>query len=300
MTLLNSLTLSETKDNGAQSLENSNGNFPAPQDFRNMDADFGLSNYHQPYNNTTSFVWALPFGEGKRWLSSPSPVVNALVGGWELAGINSVYAGEPVTFIYNARRDVRRLRHRAGLPRRQQLPAERDLRSDGRGRERTINNWFNRACVALPTDPSQPFGNAERNSVRGPKFWQLDLVASKRVALGGPAQFELAHRGVQRAEPDELPRAERQPQRRRVRHHHLDLRSAPAAAGVQGPVVARAVLVLLALARVSSHPRKRRSSSRTAAPAVIGPSTRSRPIAWPSRWARTSSSPISSRRKTAC
>ena len=59
------------------------------------------------------------------------------------------------------------------------------------GDERTINNWFNRACVAVPTDPSQPFGNAERNSVSGPKYWSLDLVASKRVPLGGPAQFEL-------------------------------------------------------------------------------------------------------------
>ena len=102
VTLLNSLTLSEAKDNGAQSLENSNGNFPAPQDFRNLDADFGLSNYHQPYNNTTSFVWALPFGEGRRWLSAASPVVNAIAGGWELAGINSIYAGEPITFQYNA------------------------------------------------------------------------------------------------------------------------------------------------------------------------------------------------------
>ena len=73
-TLLSSLTLSETKDNGAQSLENSNGNFPAPQDFRNMGADFGLSNYHQPYNSTTSFVWSLPFGRGARWGSNVSPV----------------------------------------------------------------------------------------------------------------------------------------------------------------------------------------------------------------------------------
>ena len=70
VTLLSSLTLSETKDNGAQSLENSNGNFPAPQDFRNLDADFGLSNYHQPYNSTTSFVWSLPFGAGRRWRST--------------------------------------------------------------------------------------------------------------------------------------------------------------------------------------------------------------------------------------
>ena len=44
--------------------------------------------------------------------------------------------------------------------------------------------------MVAPTDPSQPFGNAPRNTVRGPKFWQLDLAASKRFALGGPAQFE--------------------------------------------------------------------------------------------------------------
>ena len=59
--LLSSLTLSQTKDNGAGSLENPNGNFPAPQDFNNLDADFGLSAYHQPYNSTTSVVWTSPF-----------------------------------------------------------------------------------------------------------------------------------------------------------------------------------------------------------------------------------------------
>jgi hypothetical protein len=191
VTLLNSLTLSEAKDNGAQSLENSNGNFPAPQDFRNMAADYGLSNYHQPYNNTTSFVWALPFGEGRRWLSSPSPIVNALVGGWELAGIHWLYAGEPVTFTYTpgATFVVSGIAQdfRGGNNYRPNVTCD----PMATGADRTITNWFNRACVALPTDPSQPFGNAERNSVSGPKYWSLDLVASKRVPLGGPAQFEL-------------------------------------------------------------------------------------------------------------
>ena len=60
LTFMTSLTLSQTKDNGAGSLESPNGNFPAPQDFRNLDADFGLSGYHQPYNSTTSVVWDLP------------------------------------------------------------------------------------------------------------------------------------------------------------------------------------------------------------------------------------------------
>jgi Carboxypeptidase regulatory-like domain/TonB dependent receptor-like, beta-barrel/TonB-dependent Receptor Plug Domain len=190
MTLLNSLTVSETKDNGAQSLENSNGNFPAPQDFRNMQADFGLSNYHQPYNNTTSFVWALPFGEGRRWLASASPWLEALVGGWEIAGINWLYAGEPVTFNYTPGATF----VVSGIA--QDFRGANNYRPNvtcdpmATGADRTINNWFNRACVSVPTDPSQPFGNAERNSVRGPNFWGLDFVASKRVALGGPAQFE--------------------------------------------------------------------------------------------------------------
>ena len=43
LTLLNSLTFSQTEDNGSGSLENQNGNAPAPQDFYNLAADEGLS-----------------------------------------------------------------------------------------------------------------------------------------------------------------------------------------------------------------------------------------------------------------
>ena len=46
--------------------------------------------------------------------------------------------------------------------------------------ERTINNWLSRTTVTAPTDPSQPFGNAPRNSVRGPLLWTVDMVLSKR------------------------------------------------------------------------------------------------------------------------
>jgi hypothetical protein len=191
ITLLSSLTLSKTEDNGAQSLENSNGNFPAPQDFRNLEADFGLSNYHQPYNSTTSFVWALPFGRGQRWASDVSPIVDAFIGGWQLAGINSLFAGEPVTFTYapGAAFLV------SGIT--QDFRGANNYRPNvtcdpyAQGDAQTITNWFDRACVSVPLDPSQPFGNAKRNTVRGPKFTQFDLAASKRVAVGGPAHLEL-------------------------------------------------------------------------------------------------------------
>ena len=62
---------------------------------------------------------------------------------------------------------------------------------DAQGGTQSISNWFDKSCVSVPTDPSQPFGNAQRNTVRGPMFWQFDLAASKRVPVGGPAQVEL-------------------------------------------------------------------------------------------------------------
>jgi Carboxypeptidase regulatory-like domain/TonB-dependent Receptor Plug Domain len=190
VTILSALTLSKAKDNGSQSLENSNGNNPSPQDFRNMDADFGVSNYDQPYNSTTSFVWALPFGRGRRWGKDASPAMQALIGDWELAGINSVYAGEPVTFTYGPGATF----IVSGIA--QDFRGANNYRPNitcdpmASGDDRTINNWFNRSCVVIPTDPSQPFGNASRNSVRGPLFWQFDLAASKKFSLSSQVRFE--------------------------------------------------------------------------------------------------------------
>jgi hypothetical protein len=183
MTFMSSLTLSQTKDNGAGSLENPNGNFPAPQDFRNLDADFGTSAYHQPYNSTTSFVIDLPFGRGRKYLSDASRVVDAILGGWQLAGINTVAPGEMVTLTYTptAAQQV------SGIQ--QDFRGANNYRPNVSGDplvpegERTINNWLSRTTVTVPTDPSQPFGNAPRNSVRGPLLWTVDFVASKRFSM---------------------------------------------------------------------------------------------------------------------
>jgi hypothetical protein len=190
VTILSSLTLSETRDNGSQSLENANGNFPAPQDFRNLDADFGLSEYHQPYNSTTSVVWTLPFGRGQRWGSGASAWLDAVIGGWQVAGVNRINAGERVTLTYAPGATFLV----SGIT--QDFRGANNYRANvscdpyAQGDAQTIANWFNRDCVSVPQDPSQPFGNAGRNTVAGPRFWQLDTALSKRFALGGPARFE--------------------------------------------------------------------------------------------------------------
>ena len=172
--LLSSLTLSQTKDNGAGSLENPNGNFPAPQDFNNLDADFGLSAYHQPYNSTTSLIWTTPFQ-------------NPLARDWQIAAINTIYSGEPVTFTYTPLASF----VVSGIQ--QDFRGANNYRPNVIGdpyapeAERTVQNWFNRNNVVVPTDLSQPFGNAERNSVRGPAYRQIDLALSRRIPMPWPS-----------------------------------------------------------------------------------------------------------------
>ena len=50
--------------------------------------------------------------------------------------------------------------------------------------ERTINNYLNSAAVVIPTDRSQPFGNAPRNAARSHAFFQFDLGLHKSFGLG--------------------------------------------------------------------------------------------------------------------
>ena len=180
---LNSLTLSKAEDNGAGTLEAPNGNFPSPQDFYNLAAEDGRSAYDQPWNNTSSLVWDLPFGNARRFLGSATGVTQGLLGGWRLSLINIMWAGDPITFQY------------APAPPFQVSGIQQDFRGANNYRpnitcnpllpagERTTSNNFNRDCVVIPTDASQPFGNAERNSVRSDSLYQMDLGLAKTFGL---------------------------------------------------------------------------------------------------------------------
>jgi hypothetical protein len=177
LNLLSALTFSNAKDNASQSLENANGNFPAPQDIRNTAADYGTSGYSQPYNSTTSIVWMLPFARGKAW------------GDWQIACINTFTPGEPVTFVYTpaAAFQVSGITNDfAGANN-----YRPNVTCDPYASSKSVAGWFNPSCVTIPTDPSQPFGNAARNGVRGPNYWTFDVAVIKQVALAGSARMQL-------------------------------------------------------------------------------------------------------------
>ena len=218
--LLNSFTYSRARDNASGHLEVQNGD-NSRVNYRNLDGEFGRSGYDQPLNNTTSVVWELPFGKGRKWAADMSPVMEGVLGGWRLVGINIAderRADQPVVL---ADRELQRQRQPDVSPepdgrsahaqrRRLQLPQSRD----GRRPDRSDAALRQRAEERGPRHAVQ---------LAGPRAPQV-VRPGRRPAPRG------AHRGVQRVQPHELPDRERQPVGGRLRHDHVGVPGAAAAA----------------------------------------------------------------------
>ena len=182
LNLLNSFTWSRAIDNVSQVLEDPNGSTGTPQNVYDIEADRGPSAYDVPYLNVTSFVWNLPFGRGQAFANGLAAVLDGIIGGWQLSGIHTMRSGRTVNLRYNTSGPTPVT---SGLP---SFLGGVNLRPNVTGdplapeAERSIDNYFNRNNVTLPT-ATQPFGNARRNGVRGYAFYQLDLGIQKRFPL---------------------------------------------------------------------------------------------------------------------
>ena len=182
LNVLNSFTWSKAIDNVSQVLEEPSGSTGTPQNVFDIDADRGLSGYHVPLLNVTSFVWNLPFGEGQRFGAHLPRVLNGILGGWQLSGIHTMRSGRTVNLRYATSGPTAVT---SGLPTFLGGVALRpNVSGDPLAPEdaRSIDNYFNRDNVTLPT-ATAPFGNAGRNIVRGYAFYQLDLGVQKKFPL---------------------------------------------------------------------------------------------------------------------
>jgi hypothetical protein len=178
-TLLNSFTWSKAIDNAAGALEAANGDQQAVNLFDSA-ASKGPSGYNQPFNDTLSAVYDLPFGHGRRYGSKLPYAVDALLGGWTLSGINTMVSGQSINLTYD--------------------PSSAFLATDGTknsavyrpnvlgnpmfpGDQQTWSAYFNKAMVAVPTDVTQPYGNAGRNICSSSPLYNLDLGIHKQFRL---------------------------------------------------------------------------------------------------------------------
>ena len=67
------------------------------QTVTNMDAWHGPSGYDMRHRASISYVYELPFGTGRRWMSDAGGILEGIVGGWQLSGITTLTTGRPFT-----------------------------------------------------------------------------------------------------------------------------------------------------------------------------------------------------------
>jgi len=177
--LLNSFTWSKVIDNAAGHLEAYNGD-NSRVNFRDLASEKAIGSYNQPVNNTSTAVWEIPYGKGRKWGSGVNPVVNALLGGWRVTGINTMASGQPINLSYTT-------------PSAFQVSTAPTYRPNYLGgsiysSEKSVQNYFNKAAVVAPNaqnanDPSHPFGNLGRNAGRTEALFNFDGGAHKDFPL---------------------------------------------------------------------------------------------------------------------
>jgi len=173
--LLNSFTWSKTIDNASGHLETANGD-NSRVNFANVANDKGLSSYDQPFNNTTSLVWDLPYGKGRHFGTDAPGLVQGALGGWQFTAINTATSGLPINLIYSPTQQF----SVSSAPNYRPNISGDPVTPEG---QRTTVNYLNRATVSVPTDPSHPWGNAGRNIARGYPMYQLDIGLHKEFRL---------------------------------------------------------------------------------------------------------------------
>ena len=89
-------TLSRQEGDTFSAQQEFNGFYTPIQDFSNLAAAAkSITGYDQTHVVKGFVSYELPFGRGRRWLSSPNRFVNGILGGWTVAGLVLYYSGQP-------------------------------------------------------------------------------------------------------------------------------------------------------------------------------------------------------------
>jgi hypothetical protein len=182
---LNSFTWSHAMGDSEQVLEALNTYQAAnPQNINDLHNEFGPTDFDVKLLDITSLVYDLPFGRGRQFGSHLNPVLDAVLGGWELNTINTANTGLPVSINYNpsGANDV------TGLPQNADYRGVALLRPNVSGSAvsqstpQSLLTYF--AGYTFTTPPaSAPFGNLGRNAFRTPGLEQWDLGVDKNFFI---------------------------------------------------------------------------------------------------------------------
>jgi hypothetical protein len=142
------------------------------RDAYNLRAERGLAQEDMRHRFAASYVYAVPVGRGKKYMSGLSGVSDALLGGWEVSGIVRTNSGSPYTPTITT--------DSSGFGRRSDRP---DIVGNPKlEHPNPTTGWWNKDAFRLP--PPGSVGNAGKGSLIGPGYRGTDFSLMKRFHFG--------------------------------------------------------------------------------------------------------------------
>lgn len=151
----------------------------------------GLTSFDRPNNFEAYLVYDLPFGKGQRW--AQKGVANAVAGGWQFSSVMSVLSGTPFTIVdsgagtsnLNAPNEQQTVNIVSPIHILKGRPAQAPSKC-------TTNScrYFDPSSFARVT-AAGVLGNAGRNIVRGPGYFDLDATIHRDFKIREWINFQL-------------------------------------------------------------------------------------------------------------
>ena len=177
LTFLSSFTWSRALDSASATRDGGYYGQATPHYFDKR-LDYGPSAFDVNKSFTTSALYELPFGRGKRWGQGWSGAEDKLLGGWQIGGITYIRTGFSVSCLNGSDAAV------------SDVNWEQDFCDMVQGQDPNSGpqsplSWWNINAIAFPDQytPGSVFGNAGRGILRGPNFASFDFSASKTAAI---------------------------------------------------------------------------------------------------------------------
>jgi len=147
--------------------------------------DYGNSEGILRHTLVFNYIYELPFGKGKQWLSGMGKVGNALVSGWQVSGITTYETGAPLSATLEVPSNV------TGWWGGRSDQVAGDIYKGRSGSHDVVDGipWFNSSSFG----PQQEWtwGNAARDSIFGPGYvdWDMSVMKSFQVKDHMKLQF---------------------------------------------------------------------------------------------------------------
>jgi outer membrane receptor protein involved in Fe transport len=134
----------------------------------NQRRDYARNDFDRTQTFVQSVVYDLPFGRGRRWVSSG--VGAAILGGWRISSFMTIMSGLPLYFTASSTS----LKAPGNTQTPNLVAPVQILHGVGPN-----SPWFSTASFAAPA--AATFGNVGRNYLSGPNFFNLDAALSKSI-----------------------------------------------------------------------------------------------------------------------